>query len=289
MRPATRRAVILAAGCGSRVRSITAEKPKCLMPLAGVPIIQRIIDALESAGVGEIVLVTGFGAERIREFVTGRLGGGRRAARGAGGRAGRKADIKLVHNPRWRLPNGLSLYAARRALPAKADFLVVMSDHLLPAAVIRKVAAAPTPRCVLAIDTNPEGVFDLSDATKVRTEAGEPVAIGKRLRKYNAIDCGLFRFDERVFKALKTAASQGDMSLSGGVRRLIAGRQLAVVPIGRRASWIDIDTPRAYRQAARDLEGKFGRGTELGRGGKPMRSAKPAGPGSKSIRAGRRR
>jgi choline kinase len=246
MRPPTRRAVILAAGCGSRVRSITPEKPKCLMDLGGMPIIQRIIDALERAGVNEIVMVTGFRAERIREFA------GRRRRRGDRGRAA----ISLVHNPKWRLPNGLSLYAARQALPARADFLVLMSDHLLPAAVIRRVAAAKTPKCVLAIDTDPEGVFDLSDATKVRTEAGEPVAIGKRLRKYDAVDCGLFRFDERVFKALRAAASQGDLSLSGGVRQLIEAHQLAVVPIGRRASWIDIDTPRAYRRAARDLAGK---------------------------------
>jgi choline kinase len=245
-------AVILAAGCGSRVRSLTSDRPKCLMDLAGVPIIEWIIGALERAGITEIAMVTGFRSGHVARFVAERT---RRL--GTAGKAG--AVITLVRNPRWRLPNGLSLYAARRVLPLRGTFLVLMSDHILPPGIVSKVARAGTDRCVLAVDTNLAGVFDLSDATKVRTVGGRPVAIGKLLRKYDAVDCGLFRFDARVFAALGASFKKGDRSLSGGVRELIAAGDLDVVPIGRRAAWIDIDTPKAYRQALRN-RGAFLRG-----------------------------
>lgn len=220
------------------------------MDLGGRPIIQWIIAGLEKAGISEIVIVTGFRAERIRETV-GRCG---TCAKVPSSRAGGGARIKYVHNPQWRLPNGLSLYAARRAIRANESFLLAMSDHLLPASVVRRVALARTPKCLLAVDTDLARVFDLSDATKVRIQGRKPVAIGKKLRNYNAVDCGLFRFDRRVFPALRAAFEDGEMSLTGGVRRLVAAGALEVLPIGKGATWIDIDTPKAYRQALRHLE-----------------------------------
>lgn len=247
MKPRCTTAVILAAGCGSRVRALTPGRPKCLMDLAGAPILEWIIRSLEQAGITRIVVVTGFRSSHVAGFVAARA----RRLRLAGAPG---AAVTLVRNPRWRRPNGLSLYAARRALPPRASFLVVMSDHILPPGIIRKAARARTGKCVLAVDTDLGGVFDLSDATKVRTEDGRPTAIGKRLRKYDAVDCGLFRLDARVFGALRTAFSKGDWSLSGAVKELIAAGDLAVQPVGRRAAWIDIDTPKAYRQASRNCE-----------------------------------
>jgi choline kinase len=156
-----------------------------------------------------------------------------------------------VHNPRWTEPNGISLLAARRALRPDDTFLTVMSDHLLPAGIIKTVAGAVSACCVLAVDTRISEVLDLSDATKVRIIDGVPAAIGKKLRKYNAVDCGLFRFDRRVFAALESAVGSGRKSLTEAVKILIAGGDLDVLPIGGDVFWIDIDTPKAYRQAAR--------------------------------------
>jgi choline kinase len=239
MKRSCTKAVIIAAGCGSRVRSITPRRPKCLMDLGGRPIIDWILEGLERSGIREVVIVTGFRAAAIRRELGRRHGGIR---------------ISYVHNPKWRLPNGLSAYAARRAIAEGERFLLLMSDHLLDPLTIGRVARAATPRCVLAVDTDISRVFDLADATKVRVVAGKPVAINKRLRKYNAVDCGLFRFDSRIFAALKASFGEGAMSLTGGVKQLVAAGDLEVMPLGKRAFWIDIDTPRAYRQALRQVD-----------------------------------
>jgi choline kinase len=231
--------LILAAGMGSRVKTLTSGQPKCLMPLEGRPIIAWIFAALRKAGIRDVVMVTGFGRTALRRA----LGDGTKYGVG----------LTYVHNRRWREPNGISAYAARKALAGGPPFLTMMSDHLLTPGLIRAVARASTSKCVLAVDTDIGGVFDLSDATKVRLVGGRPEAIGKRLRKYNAVDCGLFRFDGRIFEALGSAIKEGDKSLSAGVRRLIAADDLEVLPV-RGSFWMDIDTPKAWRAAAGQIE-----------------------------------
>ena len=52
--------IILGAGQGRRLLSLTENIPKCLLPVSGKPIIEWQIDALLAAGVDEITVVTGF-------------------------------------------------------------------------------------------------------------------------------------------------------------------------------------------------------------------------------------
>lgn len=236
------RAVILAAGAGTRVRTITEQKPKCLMDLDGKPIIEWILTSLTLAGITHVTMVTGFRAPMIRKA----LGNGRRYG----------LRISYVRNTRWREPNGLSLYSARKALRGDSSFLALMSDHILPPQAVEKVRKCASSRCILAIDNNLDNVYDLQDATKVRLENGRPKAIGKKLHTYSAVDCGLFRFDYRMFDALEYAFKRRMYSLTAGVKKLIVDDDLDVIPIGRRAFWIDIDTPRNYRYAKRNM-GKF--------------------------------
>ena len=235
-----KRAVILAAGAGTRVRKITDRRPKCLMDLEGKPIIEWILTSLRLAGISSVTMVTGFKAGAIKDV----LGSGRRYG----------LEISYVRNAEWRKPNGLSLYSARKAVRGEPSFLTVMSDHLLPPAAIERVRKSKSGRCILAIDTNLDNVYDLQDATKVRLAGGRPDAIGKKLWKYNAVDCGLFRFDDRIFAALEHAFRQRVYSLSAGVKKLIKDDNLDVVPIGKGAFWIDIDTPRNYRYAKKNIK-----------------------------------
>lgn len=243
MRSRCTRAVILAAGCGSRVRSISSDKPKCLMDLGGRTILDWILLGLEEAGIRDAIVVTGFHGGEIRRALARRKG---------------RLPVRCINNPRWRLPNGVSLYVAGSLLEGKRPFLLLMSDHLIDSGTIRKIASAGTRKCLLAVDTNLAEIFDMGDATKVRIEKRRPVAIGKKLRNYNAVDCGLFRLDARVFGALETAFKEGLMSLTDGIRHLVESGNLEVLPIGKGGRWIDIDTPRAYRHAARNMDHYLG-------------------------------
>ena len=66
----TVKAVLLVAGMSSRLRPLTDHTPKCLLSVAGTPILKRCVDALRAAGITEIVAVTGY----LEDSITAVLG-----------------------------------------------------------------------------------------------------------------------------------------------------------------------------------------------------------------------
>jgi HAD superfamily hydrolase (TIGR01450 family) len=63
------KAVILAAGLGSRLHTITSKKPKCMVNVCGIPIIKYQIDAYLSAGIDDIIVVVGYKSEVVKEYI----------------------------------------------------------------------------------------------------------------------------------------------------------------------------------------------------------------------------
>ncbi len=72
---APRKAVVLAAGLGMRLRPLTQGCPKPLMPVWGVPLLERALRLLEGWGVEEVAVNLHWQAERVRAFLAGRQGG----------------------------------------------------------------------------------------------------------------------------------------------------------------------------------------------------------------------
>ena len=64
------KAVILAAGIASRLRPLTEHTPKCLLEVAGRPILRRLLDHLAALRVDEAVIVLGYLGHMIRDAVT---------------------------------------------------------------------------------------------------------------------------------------------------------------------------------------------------------------------------
>lgn len=234
-------AVILAAGLGSRLapRGGHEQYSKPLMVVGQETLLERTVGCCRAAGVGRILVVTGFREELVAAEVA-------RIDRG---------DLEVVHNPDWRRANGLSLYACRDRLDE--PFLLMMSDHLFDPTILADLAAAPAPErtVTLAVDLAIDRVFDLDDATKVRIEGGRIRAIGKALDDYNAVDCGLFRCSPAIFDALAQARAErgGDCSLSHGMELLAPDGRFLPFDIGDRW-WQDVDTPEMLEHAVRMLD-----------------------------------
>ncbi len=62
------KAVILAAGKGTRMRELTNEVPKPMLRVQGKPILERILEGVRGAGIREFFMVTGFRAEAIESY-----------------------------------------------------------------------------------------------------------------------------------------------------------------------------------------------------------------------------
>jgi dTDP-glucose pyrophosphorylase len=62
------KAVLLAAGRGTRMREMTADLPKPLLEVRGKPVLQYIVEGLREAGVGHFLIVVGYRADAVQNF-----------------------------------------------------------------------------------------------------------------------------------------------------------------------------------------------------------------------------
>ena len=236
--------LIIGAGKGSRLRLRGDSKP--LIPILGVPLIERVIRSAREAGADDFYVVTGYHGERVRTFL-----------KGLSDRTGIR--ITPIVNGDWEKANGLSVLKARQYL---ADpFLLLMADHLFEPSIAREMLELPLAQgeISLAVDRDiRNSLVDMGDVTRVKTEGGKINNIGKGLTDFNGFDTGIFVSTPAVFDALERCAEEsGDTSLSGAVRVLAAeGRAKAVDINGH--FWIDVDDPAAVRRAENVLLADLG-------------------------------
>lgn len=92
------RAILLAAGMGTRLRPLTLTTPKSLVEVNGKPMLERQIEYLQEIGVEEIIVVTGYLAEKFDYLVD-------------------KYNVKLVHNDKYNVYNNIyTMYVVREYL-----------------------------------------------------------------------------------------------------------------------------------------------------------------------------
>lgn len=223
-----RRAVILAAGAGSRLRDVEPLKP--LAPVNGQPLIRHAIAAMASAGVERVTLVLGNQADLI-----------------AAAAAGASIPADVILNEQWATtPNGVSLLAARDHIGPGT--LLMMADHLVSPLLVQRLLAGATHPLALAVDRRLGHPWvDEADVTRVRTCNGAIMAIGKQLCVYDCHDTGVFVIGPELVAELAALPSPG---LSEGVQRLAARGMAQAVDIGD-AAWLDVDDSRALAIARR--------------------------------------
>lgn len=132
------KAIILAAGAGSRMGLLTRERPKPLLPVGGKTILERMIEGLERSGVRRISIVVGYLEEQIRACMAERFA---------------HIDITFVSNPRHASTNNIySLKLALDALEADEDVLLLEADLLFDRTVIPGLVGAAEANVALVDD-----------------------------------------------------------------------------------------------------------------------------------------
>lgn len=66
--PKIDKAVLLAAGRGTRMREMTAGMPKPMLEVRGKPVLQYIVEGLRDAGIGEFLIIVGYRADAVQNF-----------------------------------------------------------------------------------------------------------------------------------------------------------------------------------------------------------------------------
>ena len=234
--------LILAAGNGTRLRTVSAGLPKPLVRFRGKPILEHVIHRAQQAGIDQFVIVVGYRSDLIRRWFDRRWFG--------------NISVTFVENTEYHKNNGISALKARDEI--HANFLLLMADHVFEvntAKALMEQSIAPG-EVILAVDPNIDRVFDLDDATKVRREGDRIVDIGKEIASYDALDTGMFLCDPALFDKLESSIKDGNCSLSDGMRQLAREGSLRALDIGE-AQWQDVDTPEALAHAESVFDPSF--------------------------------
>lgn len=193
------RAIILAAGQGKRLLPLTESRPKCLIELSGRSLLAWQLLRLQTAGVDEAVIVTGFRADAVEAEVKA---------------LDLAMPVRLAFNPFYTVSdNTASCWIVRGEFDR--DVLVLNGDTLFGPGVAERLLAAPEAEITVTIDRKPS--YDADDM-KVLTEDGRLRAIGKTIDAYDAESIGFLRFS--ADGAGKFAAGVDDvLSHPEGLRR----------------------------------------------------------------------
>jgi choline kinase/phosphatidylglycerophosphate synthase len=234
------RAVLLAAGEGKRLRPYS-KRPKPLVPLLGLSLLERNIIALREWGIKEFIIVTGCYDREIREYL------------GSGNKLG--VEIKYLFNPDWKLGNGVSAYTFQKEYRQGEKFLLMMCDHIFQPDLLENFMAEAHDlgqgEVLLAADRRLENVFDLDECTKIKADGTCALKLGKGLDEFNAVDCGLFIGTGGLMEALSESVSQKQYAFTDAVNIMAASGRVKLHFI--QGPWVDVDDPESFRRAEKIL------------------------------------
>jgi choline kinase/phosphatidylglycerophosphate synthase len=234
------RAVLLAAGEGRRLRPFF-DRPKPLVHLLGLTLIERNILALRECGIKDFLVITGCYSDEVRDYL------------GSGEKFG--VSIDYLHNPDWKMGNGLSAYTFHKDYRRDEKFVLLMSDHVFELDLLKAFLAGAEgvkqDELLLAADSRLEKVYDLDECTKVKSRENYAVKLGKGLDDFNSVDCGLFIGTGSLLEALSNSIARGAYALTDAVN-LLAGLGKVKLHFVKN-DWIDVDDYQSYKQAEKVL------------------------------------
>ncbi len=229
--------VILAAGDGDRLGSLTITCPKVLLPINGTPLIRYSIEALVAAGISEIAIVVGYLGDEVIE------------ALGNGSSLG--ARLQYISNLDYLGGTAISVYKARDWLQGD-PVVLCMGDHIIEGKPVKCLLDRQVVNETLCIDYTPAQHHQLAEATKVTVDsAGCIKDIGKDLVYWDALDTGVFLLTENFFQALHKLVHHlgNDVEITDVIRFLISqGHHFHTCNVSG-CFWMDVDTEKELDMA----------------------------------------
>jgi HAD superfamily hydrolase (TIGR01450 family) len=225
------KAVILAAGIGSRLRPITNYKPKCLVKVAGKPILEYQLRAYANAGIEQIIIIAGYKFNAVREYCS-------------------KVDycnIKIIENPKYDITNNMySLYLAREEVDTK-PFMLSNGDVALDAQMVAGLVQSESDDLIateigsyneesmkIALNSH-DYITDISKTISTENAYG----LSADIYKFSAFSSKvLFTEIRKIIEAEKNVNEWTEVAL----QRLFKNQALKMQPFGISSEdWLEVD------------------------------------------------
>ncbi len=235
------KAIILAAGQGTRLRPYTNEVPKCMVKYQGKELITYIIDAFEHCGIDDITVVAGYKSQVLKGFLASR-------------------NVKFIENPAYATTNMVStLFCAEDLLDD--DVIISYSDIIYSDRILSDLIDSPYD-ISLSIDSDWHNLWSvrmeepLSDAETLKIASGRIIELGKKATSIKEVQgqyMGLLKVSKRYaadfaefYNSLdKTAAYDGkdfsNMYMTTLLQAIIDSGK-AVYPVINKGGWLEVDS-----------------------------------------------
>ncbi len=216
------KAVVLAAGEGSRMRPLTYTRPKVMLPIANKPILEHLLTEVAQAGIREFILVVGYRDEQVRRYF------------GDGARWGVKIDYCLQ---RRQLGTADALRMVESQL--KGNFLVINGDIVAGWQDIGRLAS----RSDNTISITP--VDDARGLGVVETDGDRVVRIYEKMAQPSSrtANAGLYLLTTDIFDAVSRTerSPRGEYEITDSLQLMIdMDYNIGYQPISR---WLDLSYP----------------------------------------------
>ena len=244
------KAIVLSAGQGKRLLPLTAELPKCMLPVADAGSVLEVqLRALARCGVESATVVVGFGAEHVERFLAETTIPG--------------LEVETLYNPFYaRSDNLATCWLVRNEMDS--DFLLLNGDTIFEDRVLRRLlGSAPAPVTV-TIDHKRE--YDSDDMKVSIDEAGRLLAIGKTLKPevVNGESIGMLAFrgaGPRLFRAVLERSMRRPDALERWYLSVVdeLAQEAAVETASVRGFWWrEIDSPEDLEEARQSFSARLG-------------------------------
>jgi len=238
------KALILAAGEGTRMRPLTANIPKPLLPVAGKPFLAHIIETLEKLGVSDIYLLIGWKMRTVKEYFSD----------------GQKFNVNISYLfQEQRLGTAHAVGIAESVMDS--DFLCINGDIVVTKSYIQGLIkfynSHKGDTISLAKVDRPElfGVVEL-DGEHVKKITEKP-----KVPKSNLINAGIYIFTPNIFDAIKktTKSARGEYEITESLKILM--NKMDIYGFVLDEPWVEIGRPwdllRANEILMKELESDF--------------------------------
>lgn len=226
------KAVILAAGEGVRLLPITATRPKHLIRVGEKVILEHCLDALKANGITEVIIVTHYMSQAIRDYFGD----------------GSKFGFKLTYVEQ-KAVLGTGNAASIIEPHVDSDFVLVYGDLLFSPDAVRTVLTAyevDKPVAILAVVAvdKPEsyGVIEFDLAKKFKRIVEKPK---REEAPSNLANAGLYVFSKEIFDVLRRVkrSVRGEWELTDAITLLAQEDKTVLVTEISKSDWFDVGRP----------------------------------------------
>jgi UDP-N-acetylglucosamine diphosphorylase / glucose-1-phosphate thymidylyltransferase / UDP-N-acetylgalactosamine diphosphorylase / glucosamine-1-phosphate N-acetyltransferase / galactosamine-1-phosphate N-acetyltransferase len=229
------KAVILAAGRGSRMRELTRNMPKPMVEVCGKPILRYIVDGLRDVGIPEVLVVVGYRQEVVRKHF----------------RDGSAFGVEITYVEQVTQDGTGKVLELAKEFCGSNPFILSYGDILVEPSSYIPLTQPGDPELMLTVryteDTSKGGAVYVNNAFEVVDIQEKQGPDQARTPWYNA---GIYTFKPTIFSyvACLRKSSRGEYELTDAIRAMVRdGKKVKAVEI--KGYWTDVRDPEALAEA----------------------------------------